>query len=950
MRDWGKAMRAARFLAVLLVLAAGLAAVAYAFRLPLAGWAARRVMAGAGVEAPAARVTALSFSHLRLEDVAAGPVSSRDFFVENIEAEFHWRRLWRERKADLLRVGPGRARIIIDEAGGLSVAGFKAGAGGANDSGALPFDRFVLDGLSFLIVSPDGDAVGMLKAEYDFAQGGSGAISLEAEQFSWNGIRLSDMAGSANAELSADGLIKFEGSFGGDAETSAARLRGFVANLDGEASSWRDGVSGAAEKLEGAARVTFAAPKVEIAGENGVALMGADAMQTVFGAPVREAALSGAVDVSVSQSGIAAHIAEGAALKLETPDGAMLTLSPGGEAPFIFRSDERENASFRFSLASEGVDASGGVDFLRQDGEWRLAAPIDISEFALQDFALHGGHIDLSASSSGDQIDADITVESGLRRAKTGRLTVLDAPVSGAFRIQADMAAKRASIFSKNDCVAITRGRGQMATLDLDMQFTAMTLCNDDGPLVTAAWGGPADFTLAGELAAQNAAIRFGKTRAQGRPPVIRFDASHRPSADSTHIKGAVSGGDMALLQAIDMSAVAGRFDFSLGPQTMRASADINRLRIEQHQEKGQAQLAAPVIAAGEALLEGDKARFSYAMTTPEGRNLGRGEGWHDMLTATGETVFTIDDLSFAPGALQPSRVFPPLKGIVDAAEGAVDASMRFAWSPKGPESSAQFKFSDISFGGPTRAVTRTSGVSGTVQLTNLFPMTTNGMQTITVGAVDMDALQLGEGVVSFAFPGDDSVILEKAEFPWFGGTLGAYDAKAAFSGEAVITLRAANVDLEQIFDYVDVEGLSGEGVLSGELPVTFEGGKARIDNGYFQSQGAGVIRYTGKAGDAAASAGEQAKIAFDLLRDLRYRSMTVSVNGPLDGRLEFAVELEGTGEVTVRDQAMVREGTGRVPVIYRINLDAALLELLNQANLSRSIGLQIEKAQRQAE
>ena len=33
-----------------------------------------------------------------------------------------------------------------------------------------------------------------------------------------------------------------------------------------------------------------------------------------------------------------------------------------------------------------------------------------------------------------------------------------------------------------------------------------------------------------------------------------------------------------------------------------------------------------------------------------------------------------------------------------------------------------------------------------------------------------------------------------------------------------------------------------------------------------------------------------------------------------------------------------------RVPVTYNINLDAALLELLNQANLTRDIQLQFER------
>jgi hypothetical protein len=107
------------------------------------------------------------------------------------------------------------------------------------------------------------------------------------------------------------------------------------------------------------------------------------------------------------------------------------------------------------------------------------------------------------------------------------------------------------------------------------------------------------------------------------------------------------------------------------------------------------------------------------------------------------------------------------------------------------------------------------------------------------------------------------------------------------------------------------------------------------------RSEGPGAIRYRGAAGEQAAAAGGDAKIAFDILRDLRFNSMEVVVNGPLDGRLDFKMKFEGAGDVTVRSQDVKN-----VPVLYRINLDAALLDLLRQANLSRDFQLQIERAQ----
>ena len=151
--------------------------------------------------------------------------------------------------------------------------------------------------------------------------------------------------------------------------------------------------------------------------------------------------------------------------------------------------------------------------------------------------------------------------------------------------------------------------------------------------------------------------------------------------------------------------------------------------------------------------------------------------------------------------------------------------------------------------------------------------------------------------------------------------------------------LRVEGVDLKQVLEFVDVDGLSGEGILDGELPLQVAGGRAEFVNGVLVSRGPGAIQYVGSAATQAAAEGTDARIAFDILRDLQYTSLEVKVDGPLDGRLDFRIQFDGTGVVTVN------QASGRVPVKYNITLDAALLELLNQANVSRDLELQIQQA-----
>jgi len=941
-------MRALRFLTLMLLLAAVLAVgAAYVFRLPLATWAVKSAMEQAGLENPSAEVTALSFSGARIENLAAGPAAARDFSFETVEAEFGLRRLLSEKKVEALRVGPGAVRVRIGEDGGVSFAGFETGGdgGGASYSG-MPFDRLSLKGVTLAVSAPEGEASGTIDADYDVGRGGEASMALETERLAWRDIVVSGLNGEASADFSDYGAISITADFAADVQAPAANIRDLEASLSGEAASWRDAAAGALNAVEGRARIAFSTPEIEILDPKAQALLSAAQAKAVFGEEVHAAALSGAFDVDFSQESIEARFAGDETLALETEAGASLVLRPQGEAPFLSLADGRQAASFRFALAGEGANAAGGVDALHEGETWRIAAPVDIEAFASDALSLSGSRIDVSATATGEKIDAELALKSGLRRAKLGRLTISDAPFSGGFTITGDLAAQRASIASKNECFAAERVRGVIEEQNLEMRFSGMTLCNGDGPLATVSWNGDPSVAVSGEVSAKDGALSLGETNAKGRPPVVRFDATYAPELKTTVIEGRASGGAMTLNDALDMSGVAGRFDFTLDAEAMSAAATVDRLRVAPHLEKGETKMVAAVLAAGDAALAGDKARFSYTVTTPDGRRLGRGEGVHDMMTAAGETEFSLAGLVFAPNGLQPNKIIPALLGIVDAAQGDMDGTVRFAWSDEGVASGAEFELNNISFSGPTRAVTRTSAVSGSVTMSSLLPPATAGLQTINVGAVDLDALKLSLGVITFELPGDDSIHLAKGEFPWFGGTIGVYDATAELTGRAVIPLRAAGVDLGELLNYVDVEGLSGEGVLSGELPIIFENGKARIENGYFQSDGAGVLRYEGKGTDAASTQSGNAKAAFDLLREFRYQSMTVKVSGALDGDIDFDIALEGTGELNLDRQGLTPAGKGRIPTRYIITLEAPLLALINQARLSQDFRLQYQQMQ----
>jgi hypothetical protein len=397
------------------------------------------------------------------------------------------------------------------------------------------------------------------------------------------------------------------------------------------------------------------------------------------------------------------------------------------------------------------------------------------------------------------------------------------------------------------------------------------------------------------------------------------------------------------LTKTLKLSNASGVFEASLAGETMTASATLSSLTIAQAADL---ELVAPVVVAGGARLENDKAAFDFDVKTPRGAMLGRGTGEHDMKSGKGEAVFDSGDLSFTPGGLQPDRLIPAMKGIISAASGAAGGKAAFSWSPAGVASSGSASAKDVSFQGPGVAVTRTEGVTGELSFTSLSPIATAGEQTVSIRKIDLDALDLENGVMRFSLPGDDTLVIAEAEFPWFGGTIGAYDSTMALSGAASQTkLQIDNVSLQELLGFFKIDGLSGEGTIEGVLPITFEGGRARIDNGILSAKGAGVIRYTGDIAAAAGQANQTTELAFEALREFNYEALSTTIDGPLDGTLRFKVYFEGRSDVSMTTSR--GKQTVKSPFIFRVNIDAPLLSLLDQAAVSLDVRRQIENATR---
>lgn len=918
--------------AVVLLLAA---AVLFLLRKPVVEAAAERLLAGTGLLSPAVSVRDASLSSFAFASVKAGrDPAAPDLSIDGVVVEFDLGRLVFGGKVKSIAVDGGAAVIAVDGKGAISIAGWSPDP--AARPAPPPFSRLSIRNFSAIARTPQGDARIGVEGDFDYAAGGQFRLGVEAERAGFQDAVIAGGVGEVALRLGADGSIAAEGGVKSAVETSLGIARDVDLEIAATLSSWRGLFGEGPRALNGDAQLTLRSSRVAMTETPSLSPLAAAA-----GAPIETLALSGVLNAAFAADGMVVTLGDGP-FRIASDRGDFLELA-SGEGPLF----ERRGGARRLSLkaAFGGLLATGAADLAaasENGGPWRVDAAARLGRQTVAGVSIDSFAGAFRGDYAARRLEGEADILAHVSDARIGRMQITDMPAAGKFAVVADMTEKSLRAGPAGGaCVAIERAGLRMAEQDMDARVGDVLLCPSAGPMIAMRWDEDASVRIAGAMTAKKAHYRLGRTIFDGAPPNIDFALDYEPASRTSRLSGDIAGGRVLLNNALILTGASGRFDVDIVGDDMSAKAALLSMKIAQN---AKLEMVAPVAVAGDATLADNIARFDFKVMTPAGAPLGEGQGKHQVKTGKGEAVFDSGVLTFARG-LQPDRLIPALKGVISAASGAAEGRALFQWTPAEMRSSATVNLDDVSFGGPGVAVTRTEGVSGKMVFSSLSPVATGGEQTISIRRIDLDALKLENGVMRFALPGDDTLRIVEAEFPWFGGTIGAYDSQMSIAGgESKTTLQIDNVDLADLLGYIKVEGLSGDGTIEGVLPISFEGGKARVANGILSSKGAGVIRYQGKAADAASQSNEQSALAFEILRELRFEKLAATIDGPLDGTLNFNILFDGRSDIPVK----TGDTTQRVdsPVKYRVTISAPLLSLVEQAILSTDVKLQLERAQ----
>ena len=148
-------------------------------------------------------------------------------------------------------------------------------------------------------------------------------------------------------------------------------------------------------------------------------------------------------------------------------------------------------------------------------------------------------------------------------------------------------------------------------------------------------------------------------------------------------------------------------------------------------------------------------------------------------------------------------------------------------------------------------------------------------------------------------------VKIERGEWPFMGGRLILDETVLNFAQPSAkrLTFELQGFDAKQFVDSLGFQGSRLTGTFDGVLPMIFDENGGRIVGGRLDSRPPGRASLTYGVVNQA-DLGTMADIAFDLLSDIRFKSMIIRLDGDLAGEFATRLTIDGVRNRTVEPVA----------------------------------------------
>lgn len=280
-------------------------------------------------------------------------------------------------------------------------------------------------------------------------------------------------------------------------------------------------------------------------------------------------------------------------------------------------------------------------------------------------------------------------------------------------------------------------------------------------------------------------------------------------------------------------------------------------------------------------------------------------------------------------------------EGVIALVNGGLSGQGLINWTGEDVTSTGAFTVRDMDLAAAFGPVT---GMNGTILFTDLLGLQTAPGQVVTLESVNPGIL-VENGVVRYQLLPDNLVKIERGEWPFMGGRLILQETILNFGRPSPkrLTFEVVGLDAKTFVDSMGFKELAATGTFDGVLPMIFDDEGGRIVGGRLDSRpGGGTLAYNGVVNKA--NLGMMGSFAFDALRDLKFKSMIIRLDGYLDGEFATRMTIEGVGLGNTSTQQLIK-AINKIPFKFNVTIKGPFRALIATAKSFRDPTQVIEPA-----
>ncbi|MDJ0275791.1 YdbH domain-containing protein [Sphingomonas sp. 2R-10] len=297
----------------------------------------------------------------------------------------------------------------------------------------------------------------------------------------------------------------------------------------------------------------------------------------------------------------------------------------------------------------------------------------------------------------------------------------------------------------------------------------------------------------------------------------------------------------------------------------------------------------------------------------------------HDLATGRGNAVLAVPGITFGDG-LQPNELTRLTLGVVADVKGTVSGRGDIAWSPDGVTSTGTFRTAGTDLAAAFGPV---SGLAGEIRFTDLLGLVTAPGQVATIAEVN-PGIAVTDGVVRYRLIERMRVQIDGGRWPLGGGEMVLEPTILDFAEdrERRMTFRVTGVDGGLFLQQFQFDNLNASGVFDGVLPMIFDANGGRIEGGKLQSRGPGNLSYVGEV--SKEDVGFWGNLAFQALKSMDYRRLSIEMDGPLAGEMLTAIRFAGVSQGKGTYSNFLIRRLAKLPLVFNVRIRAPFRQLID--------------------